>query len=46
MADDDPEGCEIQDRVEEQAENDPDLFVFTNLADVGRDGGQRIPMWG
>ncbi len=35
MAGDDPEGFEILDRVEEQAANDPDLFVFTNLAGVG-----------
>lgn len=35
MAGDDPEGWEILDRVEEQAANDPDLFVFTNLAGVG-----------
>ena len=35
MAGDDPEGWEILDRVEEQAANDSDLFVFTNLAGVG-----------
>ena len=35
MAGDDPEGWEILDRVEEGAANDPDLFVFTNLAGVG-----------
>ena len=35
MAGDDPEGWEILDRVEEEAANDPDLFVFTNLAGVG-----------
>ncbi len=35
MAGDDPEGWEILDRVEEEAANDPDLFVFTNLSGVG-----------
>ncbi len=35
MAGDDPEGWEILDRVEEEAANDADLFVFTNLAGVG-----------
>ncbi len=35
MAGNDPEGWEMLDRVEEQASNDPDLFVFTNLAGVG-----------
>lgn len=35
MAGDDPEGWEILDRVEEQAANDPDLFIFTNLSGVG-----------
>ncbi len=35
MAGDDPEGWDILDQVEERAANDPDLFVFTNVAGVG-----------
>ena len=35
MAGDDPEGWKSLDRVEEEAANDPDLFVFTNLSGVG-----------
>jgi trehalose synthase len=35
MVGDDPKGWEILGRVEEQAANNPDLFVFTNLAGVG-----------
>ena len=35
MAGDDPEGWAMLERVEEEAAQDPDLFVFTNLAGVG-----------
>ena len=35
MAGDDPEGWTMLERVEEEAAQDPDLFVFTNLAGVG-----------
>ena len=35
MAGDDPEGWKSLDRVEEEAANDPDLFVFTNLSGGG-----------
>ncbi|MBI4269362.1 MAG: glycosyltransferase [Candidatus Rokubacteria bacterium] len=35
MAGDDPEGWAMLERVEEEATQDPDLFVFTNLAGVG-----------
>ncbi|HLC41214.1 MAG TPA: glycosyltransferase [Methylomirabilota bacterium] len=35
MAGDDPEGWTMLEKVEEEAANDPDLFVFTNLAGVG-----------
>jgi trehalose synthase len=35
MAADDPEGWQMLDRVQAEAANDPDLFVFTNLSGVG-----------
>jgi trehalose synthase len=35
MAGDDPEGWQLLDRVQEESAHDPDLFVFTNVADVG-----------
>jgi trehalose synthase len=35
MASDDPEGWQMLDRVQAEAANDPDLFVFTNLTGVG-----------
>jgi trehalose synthase len=35
MADDDPEGCELLHRVQEECAEDSDLFVFTNVAGVG-----------
>jgi trehalose synthase len=35
MAADDPEGWRMLDRVQAEAANDPDLFVFTNLSGVG-----------
>lgn len=35
MAGDDPEGWDLLERIEEEAANDRDLYVFTNLAGVG-----------
>lgn len=35
MAGDDPEGWRLLDQVQEQSADDPDIFVFTNLAGVG-----------
>jgi trehalose synthase len=35
LAGDDPEGWQLLDRVHEESAQDPDLFVFTNLAGVG-----------
>ena len=35
MAGDDPEGWHILEQIEEEAANDRDLYVFTNLAGVG-----------
>jgi len=35
MAGDDPQGLDLLNQVEEEAVNDPDMFVFTNLAGVG-----------
>ena len=35
MAGDDPQGWQMLDRVQAEAANDPDLFVFTNLSGVG-----------
>ncbi|QII12562.1 trehalose synthase [Candidatus Kuenenia stuttgartiensis] len=34
MADDDPEGWEIYHKVKEQAKDDPDIFLYTNLSGV------------
>ncbi|HEY7099305.1 MAG TPA: glycosyltransferase [Terriglobales bacterium] len=35
MAGDDPQGWEILDKINSEATDDPDLFVFTNLTGVG-----------
>ena len=35
MAEDDPEGWQLLDKVQEESALDPDLFVFTNVAGVG-----------
>lgn len=35
MAGDDPEGWALLERVEDEASDDPDIFIFTNLGGVG-----------
>ena len=35
MAGDDPEGWEVLDKINAEAVNDPDLYVFTNMTGVG-----------
>ena len=35
MAGDDPQGWEILDKINAEAANDPDLYVFTNMTGVG-----------
>lgn len=41
MAGDDPEGWEILEQVREEAEEDPDVFVFTNLGTLEVNAFQR-----
>ncbi len=41
LARDDPQGVEILEKVEAEAEDDPDLFVFYNLSDVEVNAFQR-----
>ena len=41
LASDDPEGIAILEKVQAEAENDPDIFVFYNLSDIEINAFQR-----
>ena len=43
MAHDDPEGWDFWNTTQEYCQEDPDIFMFSNLNNVGRGRGQRLP---